>query len=61
MGAIAAIIGGIGGLATVMGIGTAAEIIPLVAPQFTWTFWFALATILLLSSIAIAIGRRGYE
>ncbi len=62
MGVIAAIIGVIGGLAAVMGICTAAGIAPLIAPQFTWTFWFALATILLLGSIALTLGRGGgYE
>ena len=62
MGTIAAIIGAIGGLCAVMGIITAVEIIPLIGAQFTWTFWLMLATVLLLASIALGIGRsRGYE
>ena len=62
MGAIAAIIGGIGGLSAVMGIVTAAGIVPLLGTQFTWMFWFVLSAILLLASIAFALGRGGgYE
>lgn len=62
MGTIAAIIGAIGGLCAVMGIVTAAEMIPLMGAQFTWTFWLMLAAILLLASIAFGVGRSGgYE
>ncbi len=62
MGAIAAIVGGIGGLSAVMGIVTAAEIVPLLGTQFTWMFWFVLSAILLLASIAFTLGRGGgYE
>jgi hypothetical protein len=60
MGIIAAILGGFGGLCAVMGILTAAEVVPLIMPQFTWNFWFVLSAILLLASIAFALGR-GYE
>jgi len=61
MGAITAIIGTVGGLCAVVGIITAAEVIPLVSPQFTWMFWFVLSAILLLASIALGLGRSGYE
>ena len=61
MGIIAAIIGGIGGLCAVMGIVTAVEVIPLITPQLTWMFWFVLSAILLLGSIALSLGRGGYE
>ena len=61
MGLTAAIVGAIGGLCAVMGIVTAIEVIPLVMPQFTWNFWFSLAAILLLGSIAFAVGRGYYE
>lgn len=61
MGAIAAIIGSIGGLSAVMGIITAAQIIPLIGAEFTWMFWFVLSAILLLASIALSLGRGGYE
>ena len=60
MGLTAVIIGAVGGLCAVMGIITAAEVIPLIMPQFTWNFWFVLSAILLLASIAFALGR-GYE
>ena len=61
MGAIAAIIGAIGGLSAVMGIVTAAEIVPLIGAQFTWMFWFVLSAILLLASIALSFGRGSYD
>ena len=62
MGAVAAIIGAIGGLSAVMGIITAAGIIEPFNTEFTWTFWFVLSVILLLASIAFAVGRGGsYE
>ena len=62
MGAIAAILGGIGGLCAVMGIVTAAEVIVPLSAQFTWMFWLVLSAILLLASIAFAVGRSGgYE
>ena len=57
MGAIAAIVGAIGGLCAVMGVITAAEIIPLIGAQFTWMFWLVLSAVLLLASIAFVLGR----
>ena len=59
MGAIAAILGGIGGLCAVMGIVIAAEVVVPLGAQFTWMFWFVLSAILLLASIAFAVGRGG--
>ncbi len=61
MGLMTVITGAIGGLCAVMGIITAVEIIPLITPQLTWMFWFVLSAILLLGSIALALGRGGYE
>ena len=61
MGTMAAIIGAIGGLTTVMGIVTAAEIVPPIGDEFTWMFWFVLSAILLLASIALGLGRGGYD
>ena len=62
MGAMAAIVGVIGGFCAVIGIITAAEIVPLVSVQFTWMFWLVLSGILLLASIAFIVGRdSGYE
>ena len=62
MGVLAAIVGAIGGLCAVMGVITAAGIIQLIMPEFTWMFWFVLSAILLLASIALGLGRgAGYE
>ncbi len=61
MGLMTVITGAIGGLCAVMGIITAVEVIPLITPQLTWMFWFVLSAILLLGSIALALGRGGYE
>ena len=61
MGVLALIFGAIGGLCTVMGIVTAVAVVPEVA-GLTWMFWFVLAAILLLTSIAFSVGRSsGYE
>lgn len=62
MGLTALIFGLIGGLCAVMGIITALEVIPLLGTGLTWVFWFAVSAILLLISIAFAVGRGGgYE
>ena len=61
MGTIAAIIGGIGGLSAILGIITIAGVLPPFNEQLTWMFWFVLSAILLLASIAISVGRGGYE
>jgi len=58
---MAAIAGAIGGLCAVMGIIMAAEVFSLIAPFDTWMFWFVLSAILLLGSIALALGRGSYE
>jgi hypothetical protein len=59
MGAIAVMIGSIGGLAAVLGVLTATGIVEPLGQQFTWQFWFSLAAILLLGSIAFGVGRKG--
>jgi hypothetical protein len=63
MGIASAIIGGVGGLCAAMGVVTITGVItpPPLGEQYTWTFWFALAAILLLGSIALVIGRSSYE
>lgn len=61
MGALAWTFGTVGGLCMVMGIITAAEVVPLLGSAFTWTFWFMLATILFLTCIAFAVGHSRYE
>ena len=61
MGVIAAIIGAVGGLSAVMGIITVAGVLQPIMAEFTWMFWFVLSAILLLASIALTLGRGGYE
>jgi len=53
-------LGAIGGLAAVMGVITVLEVIPLVTPQLTWTFWFSLSAILFLAAIVFLLGREEY-
>ena len=60
MSIIAAMLGAIGGLAAVMGVITVLEVIPLVTPQLTWTFWLSLSAILFLAAIVILLGREEY-
>jgi len=62
--AIAAwIFGVLGGLCAVMGIITAAEVIPqdLLGAGFTAIFWLALGAVLLLACIATNLSRSNYE
>jgi hypothetical protein len=61
MGVMAAIAGAIGGLCAVMGIIIALEVSVPLSEQLTWMFWFVLSAILLLASIALAVGRGGQE
>ena len=61
MGILAWVFGTLGGLCAVMGIITAAEVVPLLGAGFTAMFWLALGAILLLSCIAFAVSRGGYE
>jgi hypothetical protein len=55
MGTFSAILGGIGGLSAVMGIVVALGIIKPVInyASLAWTFWLALAAVLLLGAIAV--------
>jgi hypothetical protein len=57
MGIVAALIGGIGGLCGILGIVTALDIELGLGDQLTVMFWFALAGVLLLASIALSVGR----
>ncbi len=61
MGMLAWIFGSLGGLCAVMGIITAVEAVPLLASALTAMFWLALGAVLVLISIAFAVGRSGYE
>ena len=61
MAILAWIFGVIGGLCMVMGIITAVALIPEFA-ALTWVFWLALSGVLVLISIAFAVGRTSnYE
>ena len=61
MGVLAFALGLIGGLCAIMGIITAAEVVPLLGAAFTWMFWLAVSGVLLLACIAAALGGRGLE
>ncbi len=61
MGMLAWIFGFLGGLAMVMGIMTATGVVPMLATELTWLFWFILSGLLLLMTVAFAAGRSGYE
>jgi len=61
MGMLAWFFGILGGLCAVWGIITATEVVTEYA-GLTWMFWMVLSAILLLVSIAFAVGRgHGYE
>ena len=59
MGVAAVIFGVLGGICAVLGGLTAGGVLPLLATELTWMFWFILAGILLLASIAFNAGRKG--
>ena len=66
MDILAWVLGILGGLCAVMGVVTAvevtaAEIVPLLGTEMTWTFWFRLAGILFIACIAAAVARGKYE
>lgn len=55
MGVFSAILGGVGGLSAIMGIVVALDVVNPVINNISlgWTFWFALAAVLLLGAIAL--------
>ncbi len=55
---LALIFGALGGVAAVIGIVTAVEVLDPLATELTWMFWFVLSAILLLASIAFGRGGR---
>jgi hypothetical protein len=61
MGIIAAILGGIGGLAGILGVITALDVLeePIITKlgDGEYIFWFFVAAILLLGSIAMSLGK----
>ena len=58
---LAWVFGILGGLCAVMGIITAAEVIPLLGAEFTAMFWLTLGAVLLLACIAAAVSHTSYE
>ncbi len=62
MAILAWILASLGGLSAVMGIITAAEVIPPLGAEFTVMFWLTLGAVLLLAAIAAAVGTsNSYE
>ncbi|MFC1903044.1 hypothetical protein ACFLX4_03150 [Chloroflexota bacterium] len=59
MGGLAWLFGFLGALCMVMGIVTAVEIVPSLGEEITSFFWFAVSGLILLMSIAFAVGNRG--
>ena len=57
MGVLALILGLLGGLCLIMGIITAAAVIPLVSAAFTGIFWLGLAGVLFLAAITCLMSR----
>jgi hypothetical protein len=60
MGIFAAIVGALGGLSAVAGVLNAADVMPndIGFMSVDWTFWFMLAGILLLASIALNLSKN---
>lgn len=61
MGVLALILGILGGLCLIMGIITAAAVIPLVSTAFTGIFWLGLSGVLFVAAITSLVARSGYE
>jgi len=61
MAILAWILGILGGLGAVMGILTAADVVPSLGDEFTTMFWMVLAAVLLLGCIAAAVSHGEYE
>ncbi|MFC2040464.1 hypothetical protein ACFLTW_04755 [Chloroflexota bacterium] len=57
MGIATAIIGSIAGLAAIYGVVVALDLTAPLLPGLGWTFWFSLAGILFLGTIALQLGR----
>jgi len=61
MATAALIFGILGGVSAVIGGLTVGGVIPPLASELTWNFWFIVSAVLLLSSIAFGVSRRGIE
>ncbi len=57
MGTMALIFGMLGGFCALIGVVTAAEVLPLLMPGFTTMFWLTLSAVLLLICIAFAVSQ----
>jgi hypothetical protein len=57
MGVLALVLGLFGGLCTMMGVVTAAEVVPLIAAGFTAFFWLGLAGVLFVAAVLCLIAR----
>ena len=59
MGLLGAILGCIGIICAALGVVTALEVTtePIIHTNFTWPFWFGLATVLFLAAITSLLGR----
>jgi hypothetical protein len=59
MGLFGAILGCIGIICAALGVVTALEVTtdPIIHENFTWGFWFGLATVLFLAAITCLVGR----
>ncbi len=61
MGVLALVTFILGGLCAIMGVINASLATPLIAAGFDATFWFSLAVILLLATIASFLAQSHYE
>ena len=60
MGILAAILGGVGALSAIFGIILAVDVFTIdLNANLSWNFWFFLAAILLIGSIAVSVGYKG--
>lgn len=60
MGLIAAIVALLGGISAVLGVVNILQITsqPIFSDKLTWTFWMAMAVVLLLLAIVLLLGRK---
>jgi hypothetical protein len=60
MGIAGAILAGVGGVCTALGIVNILEVTDtaIISDKLTWGFWFGLAVILFLAAITLLLGRR---
>ena len=59
MAILAWFFGTIGGLCAVMGVVTAVDVVPMLAPELTWMFWMVLSAILFLITLVFTVSSTG--